>query len=255
MSSEHASNAAEYSVVSLSDRPDLNDQVEMLHTSGWPEFMLRDPVAMAHWDKLSSWFAEDQLCLLIDGQIATVITMVPIRFDADLSELPDRGFDWGVEKAVADHEDGLSSNALMGMQVLIAENFRGQGLSKKAAGEMIAHARRRNCDLVLIPVRPNGKHAYPLIPMEDYLNWKTSDGLIFDNWLRVHERLGGEIIKICHEAMLIPGTIAEWEAWTGLKFPVSGQHIVPFALNPIEIDVENNLGRYVEPNVWVVHRA
>ena len=105
----------------------------------------------------------------------------------------------------------------------------------------------------MLPVRPNEKQAYPLIPMADYIRWTTPAGLPFDSWLRVHKRLGGETIKICHQSMIIPGTVREWETWTGLKFPGSGRYIVPFALNPIEIDLEKDQGCYVEPNVWVVH--
>ncbi len=53
--------------------------------------------------------------------------------------------------------------------------------------------------------------------------------------------------------MYIPGTIKEWEEWTGLKFFPSGKYIVEDALNPILINKDMNLGEYIEPNVWVVH--
>ncbi len=38
-----------------------------------------------------------------------------------------------------------------------------------------------------------------------------------------------------------------------MRFPESGQYIVPGALVPVEIDRENDTGRYVEPNVWMKH--
>lgn len=259
MSSEHTSGAetsgAQYTIASLAERPDLKDQHQATGGSGWPEFMLHDPVAIANWDKLVSWFAADQLSMLIDSQVAAVINMVPLRVDPDLGKLPDRGVDWGVEKSVADHDNGTRPNALMGVQVVVGKAFRGQKLSEAAAREMIRHTRRRECEFLLLPVRPNGKQAYPLIPMDEYINWKDPDGLAFDGWLRVHQRLGGETIRICHQSMIISGTIAEWEEWTGQTFPGSGKYTVPFALNPIEIDIEQNLGRYIEPNVWVVHRC
>ncbi|MFD1157854.1 hypothetical protein [Roseovarius aestuarii] len=259
MSSEYTSNATtagvNYTVSSLSERPDLTDEHQTTGGSAWPEFMIHDPVAIANWDKMMSYFAGDQLSMLVEGQIAAVINMVPIRVETDLIQLPDRGVDWGVEKSVEDHENSTPPNAMMGLQVVIGKNFRGQRLSEIATQEMIVHARKRNCDFVLLPVRPNGKHAYPLIPMDQYINWERADGQPFDNWLRIHKRLGGKTIKVCHQSMIIPGTIAEWESWTGQKFPGSGQYIVPFALNPIDIDVDQNTGRYVEPNVWVAHRT
>ena len=91
--------------------------------------------------------------------------------------------------------------------------------------------------------------------MEQYISWERPDGQPFDDWLRVHNRLGGKTIKVCHQSMTITGTIDEWEDWTGQKFPGSGQHIVPFALNPIDVNVEQNFASYVEPNVWVSHRT
>jgi hypothetical protein len=66
-------------------------------------------------------------------------------------------------------------------------------------------------------------------------------------------RAGARVIKVCHESKTIRGARAEWESWTGMKFPQSGQYIVPGALNPIEINVENDEGIYTEPNVWIVH--
>ena len=53
--------------------------------------------------------------------------------------------------------------------------------------------------------------------------------------------------------MTIRGTRAEWEKWTGLVFPQSGQYVVPGALIPITMDIEKDEGNYIEPNVWMQH--
>jgi hypothetical protein len=53
--------------------------------------------------------------------------------------------------------------------------------------------------------------------------------------------------------MINQSAIADWEAWTSMRFPESGQYVVPGALNPITIDVEADRGRYVELNVWMRH--
>ncbi len=52
---------------------------------------------------------------------------------------------------------------------------------------------------------------------------------------------------------MIPGTVAEWEKWTNMRFPETGDYVVNGALNPVNIDVERDKGVYIEPNVWVVH--
>jgi hypothetical protein len=106
---------------------------------------------------------------------------------------------------------------------------------------------------LVAPVRPNQKSQYPLIRIDDYIEWTNEEGLPFDAWLRVHAHAGAKIIKPCHEAMNIRGTRAEWQEWTGLKFPQSGAYYIPGALNPVEINLEKDEGVYIEPNVWMVH--
>ena len=49
-------------------------------------------------------------------------------------------------------------------------------------------------------------------------------------------------------------TIAQWEDWTQMSFPESGNYIVPGALLPVEMDCEIDSGVYLEPNVWVEHQ-
>jgi hypothetical protein len=53
--------------------------------------------------------------------------------------------------------------------------------------------------------------------------------------------------------MTIRGSHADWESWTGLKFPQSGEYYIPKALNPMQMNVEKDEGIYIEPNVWLVH--
>ncbi|HSJ87518.1 MAG TPA: hypothetical protein VK909_09950, partial [Anaerolineales bacterium] len=108
---------------------------------------------------------------------------------------------------------------------------------------------------LVAPVRPNEKSKYPLTSIDDYIRWTTDDGLPFDAWLRVHARVGAKILKPCHASMTIRGSGADWESWTGLKFPQSGAYHIPGALNPMQIDVERDEGIYVEPNVWMVHEV
>jgi hypothetical protein len=118
---------------------------------------------------------------------------------------------------------------------------------------MCAIGRSKGFKKLVAPVRPNQKSAYPLISIDGYIGWKTDEGLPFDAWVRVHVRVGGKIIKPCHEAMTIRGSRSDWESWTALKFPQNGEYVIPGGLNPMEINVENNEGVYVEPNVWMVH--
>jgi hypothetical protein len=51
--------------------------------------------------------------------------------------------------------------------------------------------------------------------------------------------------------MVITGTIADWELWTGMRFPDAGRYVVPGALVPVDVDLAHNEGTYIEPNVWL----
>jgi hypothetical protein len=53
--------------------------------------------------------------------------------------------------------------------------------------------------------------------------------------------------------MYIPGTVAQWEEWTGMVFPESGQYIIEGACQPVRIERESDLGEYYDPNVWMKH--
>lgn len=50
------------------------------------------------------------------------------------------------------------------------------------------------------------------------------------------------------------GTVAEWEGWTGLALPESGEYVIPDGLSVLRVDREGDVGVYEEPNVWMRHR-
>ena len=65
--------------------------------------------------------------------------------------------------------------------------------------------------------------------------------------------MGAEQLQAAPKATTIIGTVAEWEEWTGMSFPESGEYVVPGALQPIAVDREQNLGTYSDPNIWMRH--
>jgi hypothetical protein len=93
-----------------------------------------------------------------------------------------------------------------------------------------------------------------LTPIERYAAWTRDDGLPFDPWIRLHVRLGAEILKPVPHSLHITGTVAEWEQWVELPLPESGTYVFPHGLAPLEVDREADRCEYWEPNVWVRHR-
>ena len=87
------------------------------------------------------------------------------------------------------------------------------------------------------------------------MRWTRGDGLPFDPWLRVHRRVGAEILRLASRSMEISGTVTRWEGWTGMRFPESGRYVVAGALEAIEVDRERDAGLCFDPNVWMGHRV
>ena len=179
---------------------------------------------------------------------------IPFAWDGTLAGLP-AGWDAVVTQGVADLDAGRRPTALAALSVTVAPARRGQGLSRLVIQALKDAAARAGLGTLLAPVRPSAKSAYPLTPMERYVRWARPDGTPFDPWLRTHWRLGGEALEVCPASMEITAEVAAWEAWTGLAFPETGPYVVPGALVPVAIDRQRDLGRYLEPNVWLRHRC
>jgi GNAT superfamily N-acetyltransferase len=223
----------------------------------WPEFMLHDPVANEHWHELLDRFADYQVALYDSAKdrVAGMGSSFPLRWDDKLENLPETGWDWAFQQAVKNHKEGITPNFHCAIQIVLRQEYQGQGLSRPMVKAVRSVTKSRGLPALIIPLRPSEKHRYPLMSLDDYITWTSDDGSPFDPWLRVHVHAGARIIKVCHTSKTIRGTRAQWEQWTGLKFPQKGKYIIPGALAPIEVDVEKNRGVYIEPNVWIVHEV
>lgn len=244
-----------FKVIYPSTREEYRDLVRGLNRAVWPEFMLHDAIAAEHWHELLDRFADYQVALYDteDQRVAAMGNSYPLRWEAALDDLPDGGWDWSFVEAVKQQKLNITPNMQCAIQVAVRGEYQGHGLSTQVLQALHGIGKSKDLETLIVPVRPNEKSKYPLISMDDYITWKNEDDLPLDPWLRVHVRMGGRIIKVCHESKVIRGTRAEWEEWTKLRFPQSGQYIIPAALSPIEMNIEKDEGVYVEPNVWIAH--
>jgi hypothetical protein len=69
--------------------------------------------------------------------------------------------------------------------------------------------------------------------------------------MRVHVRLGAEILRAEPRSMEISAPVADWEQWTGMAFPEDGDYVFPGGLAPLT--VADGEAAYWEPNVWMRH--
>ncbi len=238
--------------MSLGQRPDLADAIHEVPSS-WPEFMNHDPVAGQFWPRMSTTFPACQLIALDGGMPVARVHAVPFVWAGTDDDLPDRGWDAIFERAFADHAAGSPPNAVSLIEARVAPAYQGRGLSPRLLDAARGNVRALGIGDLFGPVRPTGKAAEPLTPMTEYAARTRADGLPADPWLRVHVRLGARIVKVCPAAMTIPGTLADWRAWTGLPFDTDGDLVVPGGLNPVHVSVEHDHAVYVEPNVWMHH--
>lgn len=205
------------------------------------------------YQELLDEHADCQLCLVDEatGYPVAVGNCVPLACDFD--NLPAEGWDWIVETAA--QPNGRAPNALGALAISVPGLHRGKGLARRMIEEFRALAARKGLDGVIAPVRPSAKCQHPLVPIEEYLNWTDERGRIFDPWIRSHAASGGRIIGPARRSMVVEEPIAFWETWTGREFREAGAYPLEGALTPLEVNLDEGVGRYVEPNVWMAYAA
>jgi GNAT superfamily N-acetyltransferase len=247
---------ARWRAFTLGERPDLEAAVHRLVASLWPpemEYLHHDPVCRRHWGALYRKFAEFQpvLCDSRGVVIASGFT-IPLAWSGRVGDLPS-GVDGALERGVGGRARGRPATTLSALLAAVAPDHQGRGHSVRVIRAMRSIAARHGLRELIAPVRPTLKHRYPMAPMRRYVRWRRADGAPFDPWLRLHWRLGARFLRVAPRSMVVTGTVAQWEAWTAMRMPASGRYTVPGALVPVTIDRRRNRGRYVEPNVWMLH--
>lgn len=242
----------DYRILKLQERPDLIGQVDQLAIEAWPAFLRFGDTP--DWGHLYDTFGRYQI-LICDPKdnLMAVGHTVPIVWDGRTTGLPTR-INEVIERGLECMKSPQGANTLSALAVMVAKACRRQGLSTLVLHQMRALALRHGWSSLIVPVRPILKSHYPLIPLEQYARWTREDGAPFDPWIRVHRRLGAELLEIAPKTVTTTGTVAQWEDWTGMPFPGSGQYVVPGALQPVVIDRERDVGVYEDPNVWMRHR-
>jgi hypothetical protein len=238
----------------LAERPEREDDFEELAVAGWPRFMRqRDALGLGqHWPSLFTTWADYQLVVMDGLRTLAVGHTIPISWDGTEADLPE-SIAAVLARAESDTRAGRQPTALSALAALVAPTERGRGVSTLVLRSMLGLAAATRLDALIAPVRPTLKDRYPIVPMERYVRWTREDGGPLDPWMRTHWRLGAETLRVIPRSLVIVGTVGEWETWTEMRFPESGDYVVPGALQLVTIDRDANQGRYEDPNVWMRH--
>jgi hypothetical protein len=242
--------------VSLVERPDLAGAIPEVLASRWPRFLLAGcPGHEVDLTGLAMAVPTHQI-LLLDAadELLGVGLSLPLSWDGSLAGLPE-GWDGAMTAAAALLEHGGAPTAIFAVSITMTAAGVGRRLSARMVEALKAAASRAGVSHMIAPVRPTLKARYPLIPLEKYLAWRSADGEIFDPWIRLHLRLGGDLAGVACPSMTITGTVADWETWIDLPLPGSGEYVIPGALVPLQVDFEADTGVYREPNIWILHRT
>ena len=239
-------------ISTLAARPDLAEAMWDMD-SPWPEFMRHDPIGGLFYSNVEDRFAEFVLVGQDDtGDVVAQAFSIPFQLADD--DLPLNGWDFAIRNGVLTAFAGETPNAISAIEIAIRPDQQNRGLSAQLLVAMRDNAARHGFAELVAPVRPSHKPDVHT-PMDDYAFQVRDDGLPVDPWLRVHVRAGGVIDKVAPRSMCVPGTVEEWREWTGLPFDRTGIVEVPRALAPVQVNVEQGVATYVEPNVWVRHRT
>jgi hypothetical protein len=203
--------------------------------------------------RVQEYFARYDILVLDEGRVVAGGWGVPFAWDGTVGDLPE-GYDGALARAVEGREAGVVPTAFSFMAAAVAKSHDKRGLATVSLEELTRRAVEDGVRHVLAPLRPTLKHRYPNVSMAEYASWVREDGLSIDPWIRTHQRMGARILAPASRSMVIEGSVAEWEEWTGMVFPATGDYVVPEALGLVHIDREADLGRYEEENLWVQHR-
>jgi GNAT superfamily N-acetyltransferase len=240
-------------LLTWAERPDLAERGPASEDV-WPEYNLHGDVMSDWWEPLLDELPEYQFALYDEAadRVLAEAHTGPLVWNGDDRELPD-GIDAALVRAVSERRTGLPVDTLCAFAAEVAPAARQRGLAAEILGGMTEVARREGLRRLIAPVRPSWKERYPLAPIERYITWRREDGQLLDPWIRLHERLGARVATALPNSMRITGSVRDWESWTGLALPESGQYVFPQGLAALVVDRDADTGTYWEPNVWMIH--
>ena len=240
-------------LVPTASRPDLDEQARALFSEHWPEYIFHDAEVKEYLPRVGELFEDWDFFALDGDRLVGACYGVAIAWSRELDDLPS-GYTDSLRRAVTGHDAATPPNTFVVLGAMVRRDEAGRGW----AGRIIAALRDRavsaGFEAVIAPVRPTVKKLYPLTDIDTFAGWTRQDGLPLDPWIRTHVRLGATLLMGAPASQTMTGTVAEWESWTKLALPSTGDYVIPDGLAVLAVDREADRGVYHDPNVWMRHR-
>jgi GNAT superfamily N-acetyltransferase len=224
-----------------------------LFADGFPAWITADHEVKRWIGRVRESFADLELAVVDDDSIVAAGWGVPISWDGYPESLPD-GYTQSLAQSIEQLDAEVDPNTFVIMAMQVHPQRRGAGVAGVMLGGMCELARARGWENVIAPVRPTHKSEHPDMAIDEYAALTRADGRPVDPWLRTHVGAGARIVATCAESQCMTSTVEEWRAWTGMALDQSGRYHIPGGLSLLEVDLEHDIGRYVEPGVWVQHQ-
>lgn len=236
------------STTSLTERPELLPELRRLLDQLWPAALRRPGSDLLLNVALTRGSGRQVLLLDENGSLRAAGLSLLLHGTSATGDVPD-GWD---DAMVWSTRPGPGSRPETVILPLVPPNTPGsREATRSVLGELVATARTDGASRVLAVVRPHRKRAYPLIPLPDYLSWRTEHKEPMDPELRTHLALGGTVIGTS-EPETLAGR-AEWERRLNQPLPSDGAYVPEGGAAPLVLT--EGTGRYRDPQVWVEHRT
>ncbi|MCB1825171.1 MAG: hypothetical protein KDJ54_11575 [Candidatus Competibacteraceae bacterium] len=121
--------AFDFKCPTISERPDLLEQVIALRELGWPEYIRKGALTIKHAEAYIRYFG-DFLFVLLDREERAMAygATIPLVWDGSVKGLPE-GWDAAYEQAFDDREKGRAPTALCALGAVISPSCKGTNLS------------------------------------------------------------------------------------------------------------------------------
>lgn len=181
-----------------------------------------------------------------------------IRWDGEYSSLP-RGWTGAVRASYEESVLGsVHPTTLVGLFIFAENAYREHGWAAEIATEMKRVAADSGLRDVIIPLRLPTRYEWQFarMPYEEFAFLRRDDGDYRDHWLRMHVRLGAEILGVCpvsHQHGLHPDDLRRQAQ--AEPFQRSGEYVVRIRDEYYSafVDLERQYSIINEGCVWVRH--